>query len=96
MLDIKQTNKKRSYLASASVLLRMSSIIGVGSSAERKAARHRKSRRLARAYISDLEQYNWCRRPELNQQPTDDKSVALPLSHAGIDNKWWAILGSNQ
>ena len=25
----------------------------------------------------------WCRRPESNQQPTDYKSVALPLSHAG-------------
>ena len=36
---------------------------------------------------------NWCRLEDLNPQPTDYKSVALPIEL--MPAKWWRMTGSN-
>ncbi len=38
---------------------------------------------------------NWCRPEDLNPQPTDYKSVALPIE-LGRHFKWWRMTGSNR
>lgn len=41
------------------------------------------------------EKKRWCRLKDLNPQPTDYKSVALPIE-LSRQNKWWRITGSNR
>ena len=36
----------------------------------------------------------WCRRKDLNPQPTDYKSVALPIEL--LRQEWWRMTGSNR
>ena len=39
----------------------------------------------------------WCRQEDLNPQPTDYKSVALPIElHRQMYIKWWRMTGSNR
>ena len=38
----------------------------------------------------------WCRPEDLNPQPTDYKSVALPIELGRLKSKWWRMTGSNR
>jgi hypothetical protein len=38
----------------------------------------------------------WCRREDLNPQPTDYKSVALPVELQRHNTKWWLGTESNR
>ena len=50
--------------------------------------------RLATSLPLHLNMKKWCRREDLNPQPTDYKSVALPIElHRQI---WWRMTGSNR
>src|SRR5690606_12947562 len=40
--------------------------------------------------------HEWCRRKDLNPQPTDYKSVALPVELLRLKRKWWRMTGSNR
>ena len=37
----------------------------------------------------------WCRPEDLNPQPTDYKSVALPIELGRLIFEWWRMQGSN-
>ena len=50
---------------------------------------------LPRLTTSLFLQKKWCRLKELNPQPTDYKSVALPIELSRQINKWWAMRDSN-
>ena len=39
--------------------------------------------------------FKWCRPEDLNPQPTDYKSVALPIELGRLLFKWWRMQGSN-
>ena len=39
---------------------------------------------------------SWCRPEDLNPQPTDYKSVALPIELGRQMNIWWRMTGSNR
>ena len=45
--------------------------------------------------------YKWCRQEDLNPQPTDYKSVALPIelhrrAISDLNSRWWRMTGSNR
>ena len=46
---------------------------------------------------TSLPPHHWCRLKDLNPQPTDYKSVALPVELSRLINKkWWRLTGSNR
>ena len=45
-------------------------------------------------FVKNIKQ--WCRREDLNPQPTDYKSVALPIELGRHEKLWWRMTGSNR
>ena len=50
---------------------------------------------ILRHRIAFLSEIFWSRQSDLNRRPTVYKTVALPLSYAGVNRLWWAGQDSN-